>query len=302
MQPFDPTEISRGARVAWVTQGIVLYIEGDLRSHWPSFLIALRYLFNQRWTSSFVALRRSNEPTWQAWDPRQVPTMLGELAQRGTSAPFIKYEFADHAEFSTSSLDWQDLPPAQGKYPRASYLRLRFPLTMPSNDLLEVTRELATTLPVQQGRAGYFCHVQESNRKVGFDQAWAWCRRYYGLDIIDSPHDTWDAVKGILGVNWLTIIGERWLKGPLRKVNLDKVDPTIVVHRGGTSVILQAGAHSSVGDQNIFEDVSAYSRASALVEPAFIPTPTELPGMFDDHESTKAWIRRFLDPSAWRDA
>ena len=176
-------------------------------------------------------------------------------------------------------------------------------------------RVLCEALPVQQGCAGYTCHVAQESRGAGFDQAWAWARRYYGLHVIDPVKTTWDAVNGLCGVNWLTVVGARWLADPLQADAFDSLPAPLRVHRlareeapprsAGAiqrTVIVQAGERPTLGDQHQFDDLSAYTFASRAVEPALIAEPTSLPGMFSDHESTAPWLRRFLDPSSWRDS
>jgi hypothetical protein len=302
MSLLEPTDLSQGEQVAWVTQGIILYVESDLRSIGPEVVAAAGLVLQKPWARGLMALRRWNEPSWQPWDGRQTPAFLQDLQQRGPQHPFWKVELADKPRFPDLSFDWQDLPPAQGKYPRASYLRIRLPFDTPVQELGSLAAELLDVLPVQQGRAGFQCHVDEANRKIGFDQAWAWARRYYGMDIVDPVEETWNAVTGVLGVSWLTLLGSRWLEGPLKDVDLAHVDPSVTVTHKKHGVLLQAGARPSVGDQNHFEDVSIYTEVSRIVEPALIESPTHFPGMFDDHESTGLWVRRFLDPTAWQDA
>ena len=163
---------------------------------------------------------------------------------------------------------------------------------------------LCDALPVQQGVAGYVCNVDEANRAVGFDQAWAWARRYYGLHVFDPVEHTWDAVHGLLGVNWLTVVGNVWLQpdAALAGAGFDHASAPLSVTRTANATIVRAGNRPLLGDQNRFDDLSAYTLASRLVEPALIKEPTQLPGMFSDHESTPQWIRRFLDPTAWQNS
>ena len=94
----------------------------------------------------------------------------------------------------------------------------------------------------------------------------------------------------------------RWMKGPLKDVPLEDRSGVVRVSKtphGG--VVLQAGTNPTIGDHNRVQDVSALALASKILEPALIEAPTGLPGMFDDHQSTLLWIRRFLDPQAWHE-
>ena len=157
MAPFEPTEISRGQPVAWVTLGTVLYLESGLRSIWPQVLAASQALLQRPWAAGIKEVRRWDEPHWRGWDPRDVPGFLEELQKMGPTRPPWRVKVADQAKFSTVSIDWQDVPAAQGQYPRASWLRVRLPLGTSAEELFQTTMELVGLLPVQQGRAGYMC-------------------------------------------------------------------------------------------------------------------------------------------------
>lgn len=304
MSDFEPTEISNGVRVAWVTQGIVLFVAADLSSIWPAWLSAWDELLRTPIASGFHFARRWDLPAWQPWDATYAPHLRGELERRGPAWNYWKVELAERPEFPELSLDFQNLPQTAGQYPRASYIRVRMPMRAHPEDLFEWTRLLCAALPVQQGVAGYLCSVAEASRAVGFDQAWAWARRYYGVHVFDPVEHTWDAPHGLLGVNWLTLLGNAWLQpdAALAGVDLDHVAAPLSVTRTPHAAIVRAGNRPLLGDQNRFEDLSAYTLASRLVEPALIQEPAHLPGMFRDHESTPKWIRRFLDPTAWQNS
>jgi hypothetical protein len=157
------------------------------------------------------------------------------------------------------------------------------PLDTSERELFEVTRVLCELLPVQQGVGGYLCHVDELGRAAGYDQAWAWARRYYGLHIADPVRSSWDSRKGLCGVRWLTFLGKRWLRNKrLAGVDFDAVSAPLRSERTRHGVLLCAGKRPSLGDQNQFDDLSAYTLASQLVEPILLKEPSEFQGMFED--------------------
>ena len=302
MTGFEPTEISDGTPVAWVTLGASFYLNGDLRSIWPQVLLATQALLRRPWAAGIKHIRRWDEPGWRPWDPRDVSFLLQDLEHRGPSRPSWRIELADQSTMPTLGFDWQDVSAVQGQYPRASWLRVRLPIGSTADELFQTTMELAAVLPAQQGRAGYQCHVVDDARRVGFDQAWAWARRYYGVEVVDPVAGSWDAVQGLLGVNWLTVVGKPWLEGKLKDVDLSAPAAPLRALSTPAGTVLVAGRRPTAGDQNLFEDVSAYTLASRLIEPALVAEPTDFPGMFTDKESTALWIRRFLDPGAWEEA
>lgn len=174
----------------------------------------------------------------------------------------------------------------------------------PPDELLLVMKLLCDALPVQQAHAGYLCHVSDVSRGAGFDQAWSWARRYYGPHIIDTVQTSWDAPHGIWSSSWLTAVGTRWLQPqqPLASLATTKLAAPISTIQTQHALMLRAGDRPTVGDQNQFDDLSAYTLACRALEPALIAAHSPLPGMFDDHESTRLWIRRFLEPTPWQRA
>src|SRR5258708_9804857 len=92
---FEPTEVSDGTRVARVTLGVIVYIDGDLRAIWDQMQAAWRYLIHQPWASQLSWLRRWNEPRWQPRDPTPIPSFLSDLQQRGPKQEYWKLELCD---------------------------------------------------------------------------------------------------------------------------------------------------------------------------------------------------------------
>jgi hypothetical protein len=103
-------------------------------------------------------------------------------------------------------------------------------------------------------------------------------------------------------VNWLNVVGRRWLEGSLETADFEDRSGLLRTTRASHGVVLvQAGGNPILGDHNRFQDITAYALVSKLLEPALIKEPTGLAGMFHDHGSTLAWIRRFVEPQQWHD-
>jgi hypothetical protein len=300
---FEPTEIGGGARVAWVGLGVIVHIESDLVPIWNDLLAVFDQLLNRPWASALRVYRRWDEPAWRSWDASTRSWLEGDLKRHGAQRRYFKLSLADDASFPSAGFEWQDVAPSHdGAYPRASYVLVRLPMAAAPDELVALMKLLCDALPVQQGHGGYLCHVAEDSRGAGFDQAWSWARRYYGLHVVDSVQTTWDTPHGIWGSNWLTAVGNRWLQDPLTNLQGTAHAPPLTSISAQHALILRAGDRPTVGDQNQFDDLSAYTLASRALEPALIAEPSSLPGMFDDHDSTPLWIRRFVDPSAWQKA
>lgn len=302
MFAFAASEVSRGERVAWVTLGIALHLDGALSTVWPAWLTAWDALLARPWAKRLRWVRRWDEPVWRSWDDVTPALTRAQLAQHGAARPFWRLEAADATSFATTSIAFQNVPGAHNAaFERASWVLVRVPMDTAPGELLVTTRMLCETLPVQQAVAGYLCHVDACARGVGFDQAWAWARRYYGIHVVDPVATSWDAPRGIWGTNWLTFVGARWLEVDAVRIRVEAPSPSIQIISTRHGTLLCAGAAPSIGDQNHFEDLSSYMLVSRRVAPMLIADPTSLPGMFADRDCTSAWIHRFDDPVGWRD-
>jgi hypothetical protein len=300
---FEPTEIGGGERVAWVTQGIVVHIESDLGAVWNDVLRVFDALLQRPWAGTLRAYRRWDEPVWRTWDATVRSWVEGDLKRSGAQRRYFKLSLADEAHCPSTGFEWQDIPATHdAAYPRASSVLVRLPMQTAPDELVAVMKLLCEALPVQQGHGGYLCHVSEESRGAGFDQAWSWARRYYGLHVVDTVQTTWDAPHGIWGSNWLTAVGTRWLQQPLASLTSTKLAAPVSAIQTQHALILRAGDRPTLGDQNQFDDLSAYTLACRALEPALIAEPSPLAGMFDDHDSTLLWIRRFLEPTPWQRA
>lgn len=135
-------------------------------------------------------------------------------------------------------------------------------------------------------------------------------RRFRGLEI-DFPqqHEPHLSTKReIKGINWLTILEERWINqvGGLEAVSKIvgeqvSLHPFVASAAGVSGFVLQAGAAPKLGDISAPEGMDEYRSVARLllpirtVYPAVI-WPQGMPG-FDFGES-RDWMRRFDDPHA----
>ena len=189
-----------------------------------------------------------------------------------------------------------------------SYLHVGFPLSWaerhPSSVFIEWVLERCNQLCPTHGYAGLmaFGHV------TGIDDdsapvIYGLGRRFKALEIDFPPHhEAYLSVeRKIKGVNWLTVLGERWLSELGGVASLRRALHAAVLHdfsctgdAGG--VVIQAGAHPRLGDTQSNETLTDYERvARALrpirsIQPAVI-WPQGLAGF--DFDEAKAWMTRF---------
>jgi Protein of unknown function (DUF3396) len=299
---FDPTELTSGVPVAWVTQGVLLYVRdfglapGQLLSTWDDVM-------DSGLGSELRHYRYWHETAWQPLAQAGLSSLRAEL-QASIGQPYYwRFNLANRPVLPDVSLEIVSVPPTLGR-DRASYVRIGLPVTASAGTLLALTSTLADRLPFWAGTAGFLFNPVESEWRAAFDQIWAWSRRYWAIEVADTRAGSWDVLGGLLNVNWLTLIGRdliQMLAKEERSVRLKQPPAELRVHETMGGAMLQAGPAPLLGDLNRFEDWSAYSEAARLLEPALIAEPTAFAGMFADHVSTLSWTRRFLAPNAWLD-
>lgn len=302
---FAPTEISDQSQVAWVTLGNITYIDGSLRDVWADWLAVLDALVGRPWAQNLINLRRSDHARISPVDARLIRAYQRELSQLPAGRSHLAGELSDGLEFPQTTIEFRDVEPSQwGAFRRASYVRVRLPLDTDPEELVWISRLFTYSLPINQGVAGYLCHIDGRCRGLSSDQAWAWARRYYGLHIVEPVAVSWDAPRGICASNWITLLGERWLQddAALGPHALEKLPSDIAVEALTHGRLIQACARPLLGDQNRGEDLSRYSEVATALDRGFVDSPTEYLGMFSDLECTQAWMRRLVEPIGWRDS
>jgi hypothetical protein len=121
--------------------------------------------------------------------------------------------------------------------------------------------------------------------------------RFPGLEVESRTAHTLYLRKGIKGVNWLTILGERWLKemGGLDSLRARLGEPFGFYPYDGGAVI-QAGPKPQIGDAQANRWPQHYVSLAKVLKKIQIkdhrPFHFGGPGRMD-HEASKAWLFRF---------
>lgn len=123
--------------------------------------------------------------------------------------------------------------------------------------------------------------------------------RFPGLEIEDRIGHTIHLKSGIKGVNWLTVLGDRWIQemGGLDFLRLWVTEAcTLYPYPGG--VVIQAGSRPEIGDVQANRWPMHYVRLAKALKK--IRVKDHYPFHFGgenrfDHEATMKWINRFDD-------
>ena len=197
-------------------------------------------------------------------------------------------------------------------YLRFGYVHASVPLLeSPGWGLLpELVLGFCRTLRPVSGYAGI--GVQDAqdvtkNYKYGplvFD----WARRFPGLEvdypvrhIYNLPEGREGKRDGIKGVNWLTVVGDRYLPelGGADKVAAEvaALDSRFVVHRYVGGLLIQAGPRPQLGDARRDVWPELYVKLAKYLRPIRVTSHKGFqmggPSVLFDKERSEAWLRRF---------
>jgi hypothetical protein len=126
------------------------------------------------------------------------------------------------------------------------------------------------------------------------DVAFSLSLKHGGPTVVDRGErpgeDPW---LGIKGVNWLTVVGDRFLPklGGADSVT-EKLGPECPVHRYDGGIIVQAGPRPQLGDVNHGNVPEAYRRVFSVLRSVQIQKLAYRPFEMDEDE-TASWMKRF---------
>jgi Protein of unknown function (DUF3396) len=225
----------------------------------------------------------------------------------------LAYHGADHyrgaSAFSVRAVGTEERP-----HEVLGFLRISLPLlwfTEGRGALSEVMHLLCRKLKPLSGYAGIGV-IESPNRSISQEfeaLVYRWAQRFPGLEV-DYPtgHSIWlregrpGGKGGIKGVNWLTVVGDRYLAelGSVDQVEADlaALDARFLVHRFEGGAIVQAGPRPQLGDAERNRWPELYVKLAKYLKPIRItehrPFHSGL-GMCFDVERSEAWLRRFDD-------
>jgi Protein of unknown function (DUF3396) len=121
--------------------------------------------------------------------------------------------------------------------------------------------------------------------------------RFPGLEINAPIEEALSVTEGIKGVNWLTILGERWIEAAGGHDYLRaRLDDNFSFHRYDGGLMIQAGPKPQIGDAEANRWPKHYVTLAKVLKKIQVTEHWAFhwggPGTMD-HDATLAWIFRF---------
>jgi len=213
------------------------------------------------------------------WDGREIDDMLGSWS------------------FMCRRVQWRD----SGSH---AFARLLTPLTADIGSLRDAALAIAEHVPLYSGHGGLVFVYDPWNKELALDYVYALARRYWGIDIEDLNRTIELMHDAIKGVNWLTLVGQRFRQHTEIAEGLQglKARPEIDISECAEATVVTAGSVPVAGDRHRPNGgLDAYIAIAQALRPLFPSAVHDFSSArFIEQGNTLGWIRRFVEPSGWR--
>ena len=295
-----------GAAIAEVevVASCVIFFRGSLEAHWQHILPVWREFSRVAGSSLPLRCAQGAEARW-----RELPQSEAQLATCFDSVDTVagcrRLEFvAGSADRASAHLALVDLRPVLGQE-RASHVRMRFPKETPAGDIVRLVEHCAQRMPLLWGSAGLAFEHVSGPRFTAHGRIAAMAKRYWGVQIQDLSTLQWDALHGMPGVNWLTLIGREFAAS--KAMDLDDLAAAaapwvrhgVFFRQAACGLVLAAGPKPLLGDINQHDNLDSYARAAELLQPLMLASHMPLAGALARPEVLAAWLHRFEAPREW---
>jgi len=180
-----------------------------------------------------------------------------------------------------------------------SYIDIGFPVdlleTLGGQKVADRFVDLVAKVPFYCGMAGFIFHRSPYKFNAVIKQMAALSRRYEGVEVSASQREQYWAEKGLVSVNWITLLGNDLLKKLGGSESVQRKLPsgcrvTVVEH----GIVIRAGDSPLLGDRNTGKDeLGLWRDVYKVVKPVqFIDTAYEFNAFEFDGQRTAEWLRR----------
>ncbi len=289
--------------------GLLIFVRGPLRPHVDALEDLWVRLQSGLLRRRFTRYRLGSDTAWTAL-PESSKSSFAEVFEM--RSPLVgRWGLELAADGDPGSIEQEgpvlqlsDLAPVRGME-RASHLRVLFPDETSIGTVAALGQWAINRLPFWWGAAGFVFHHTSGTMFTAHTRMAALAKRYWGVQIQDMGALQWDALRGMPGVNWLTLVGNEFARA--RDMSVEGLGDDeaslktegVFQRRGLHGVALAAGKTPLRGDINVGEDLDAYVRIGRRIQPLLLTEHTPLFGPFCRPEVMGAWLGRFSAPQAW---
>ncbi|MDH0868120.1 type VI immunity family protein [Mitsuaria sp. GD03876] len=292
-------EVARASAQVDVRLKLAVFVRGSLSRQDLDPNALWELLREQPFASHLNRFRRGADTQWRL-PPSQGSGRI--WARRAGVDPAACVEFAGDggAGRQAMSLKIADLSLALGME-RASHLVFEFPDDASNRQIAEIARWVSSHVPVLWGTGGWCFDVAGGSPHAAARSIVALARRCWAIQILETSALQWEALRGMPGVNWLTLIGDAFAtdRGLDPAALAALAGPELFHHRGRGVTMLAAGAAPTRGDIHADDSLAPLVQVAQALAPALLTSCAPMFGGLADEDLMGAWLRRFLEPQRW---
>lgn len=295
-----------------VRLGFVVFVRGPMRNHLDALEDLWARLHAGLIGKRFARYRSMSRTPWTTLTEARTQSKFADLFElRGPLVGRWGLELAERGDESGTQpagawLQISDLAPVRGME-RASHLRLLLPDDTSVATIAALGEWAINHLPLWWGSAGFVFHHTSGTMFTAHTRMAALAKRYWTVQIQDMTSLQWDALRGMPGVNWLTLIGDGFAQS--KGLDAERFQAEIAAlategvfnRRGAHGVAFAAGVGPLQGDINVGEDIRPYAQVARRLQPLLLTQHTPLFGPFAKPDVLSAWLSRLSGPKAWLD-
>lgn len=295
----DAADLVREGRTDFApAAAITLYFDGP-RERYADGVVACWEEFAGAWGGSFRWYADEDHGEWRPPTAKLLRRPVVRIRSR-KAMPFYAWmalsgEHYEHASPVTFHALVRD-----GEGGNLSFLRATFPTARvageaAADEFLETVKRWCARIPIRHGYAGLAVNESPRNgeQQMNSPMLLKIAIRFNGLEIDDCGGTVLVARDHIKGVNWLTLLGDEFVRrlGGLPALR-SRLSAAVALHPAAHgSAVVQAGRVPSWGDTQKGDDLSLYQEVARVLRPVCLQEhpPFESFGA----EGTKQWLRRF---------
>ena len=281
---------------------VTLYFRGPVADY-AEGVVACLEAFLADWSQQLTWYADEDLGRFRPATAKRLRRPVERLRNRAKPMPFYAWTVSAGPSYeSPSALSFQSYVHGDDSG-SLSFIRASFPPeayagATGAGRFVELVGQWAVRLPLFHGYGGLALNQSESDRQM---RSWilpAISRRFPGFEIDDCGGTVLRGQEAIKGVNWLTLVGDRFLQrvGGIESLRSELGPAIETLPIPGRGVLFRIGEGPQTGDLQLGERLPLYRELSRVLGPLRM---TEHPALGPAEcgsfgaEGTALWLRRF---------
>jgi hypothetical protein len=296
----DVADLVAGGRTDFAPAvAITMYFDGP-RDGFADGVVACWEEFLQRFGSRLTWYADEENGRWRTASSKELRRPSKRL-RTSRAMPFYAWKAVSGQQYEDASDITFVAYVRDGFGGNLSFIRATFPVALVTSEaaaeeFIATTQAWCERIPILHGYGGFAVNQSPTDYQSGSGMLLQIAERFPGFEIDDSGGTVLVAHDHIKGVNWLTLLGPRFVErlggAPALR---DRLSAAIGLHLlPGGGVIVQAGRLPAYGDTAKGDELEPYREVARNLRPICLDRHPDL-GTVEygfGPEETQRWLRR----------